>query len=191
MRPLASAAPLLAALALAAAAPAPAHAAETEPDPLLPPPGRCAHESDPSAHHRLQRLALHCLLRGVRARAGLPPLRSSTTLRHSATYKARRIAACRVFTHNPCGDALAKPFLEAHVTRRGKWIVGEDLAWGVGDDASPRTIVAAWLDSPTHREVLLDRKMTHVGVRRRRLRMRGAPVGAVVWVAHLGHRAAA
>lgn len=189
MRPLAPAAPVLAALALCGAAPSASAAGET--DPLLPPAGRCAHESDPGAHHRLQRLALHCLLRGVRRRDDLRPLRSSAALRHSATFKARRIAACRVFTHNPCGDALAKPFLEAQVTRRGKWIVGEDLAWGVGEDASPRAIVAAWLASPTHRRVLLDRKMTHVGVRRRRLRMRGAPVGAVVWVAHLGHRAAA
>jgi len=190
VRPLVPAAPVLAALALCGAA-TPASAAALDPDPLLPPPGRCAHENEPDAHHRLQRLALHCLLRGVRRRDDLRALRSSTTLRHSATYKARRIAACRVFTHNPCGDALAKPFLEAHVARRGKWIVGEDLAWGVGEEASPRATVAAWLDSPTHRAVLLDRKMTHVGVRRRRLRMRGAPVGAVVWVAHVGHRAAA
>ena len=32
------------------------------PDPLLPPSGACAHEDNLEAHHRLQRLAMHCLL---------------------------------------------------------------------------------------------------------------------------------
>ncbi len=155
-------------------------------DPLLPPEGTCAHESNVEAHHRLQRLAMHCLLAEVRERAGLPPLRSSTFLRHSATYKARRIADCKVFSHYPCGDKLAAPFRKASVTTSGGWLVGENLAYGVGDDSSARAILGKWLASPTHRDVLTDRRFTYVGVRRRRLRMKGAPVGSVIWVVHLG-----
>ena len=132
---------------------------------------------------------MHCLLRHLRRKADLRPLRSSVELRHSAIFKARRIAACKVFTHHPCGDQLDRPFQEAQLTRRGRWIVGEDLAWDVGREASPRAILRGWLRSPTHRAVLLDRAFTHVGVRRRRLRMRGAPVGAVLWVAHVGRAA--
>ncbi len=175
---------------LAAAAPASARpAGGVLEDPLLAPSGTCAADDDVEAHHRLQRLAMHCLLRHLRRKAGLRILRSSVGLRHSAIYKARRIAACKVFTHHPCGDELDRPFQEAQLTRRGRWIVGEDLAWDVGRQASPRAILRDWLRSPTHRAVLLDRGFTHVGVRRRRLRMRGAPVGAVLWVAHVGRAA--
>jgi uncharacterized protein YkwD len=178
---------------LATAAPAVAQDAPRAPapadDPLLVPPGRCAGDDAPAAHHRTQRLAMHCLIRGLRRRAGVPIVRSNVPLRHSATYKARRIAACRVFTHAPCGDELSVPFLQADVTRHGPWTVGEDLGWGAGRRATARDVVGRWLRSPTHRAVLVDERFTHLGVRRRRLRMRGAPVGAVLWVAHLGRRA--
>lgn len=129
---------------------------------------------------------MHCLIEHLRAAAHLPALRPSVALRHSAIYKARRIAACRTFTHNPCGDALAVPFQQAQLTRHGRWTVGEDLAWGVGDDATARAIIGKWLRSPSHRRILLTESFTHVGIRRRRLAMKGAPSGAILWVAHLG-----
>ena len=168
------------------AAPAGAQRAD---DPLLAPAGACAGDADPSAHHRVQRLAMHCLLDHLRAEAGLRRLREARALRHSATYKARRIAACRVFSHNPCGDALDVPFHRARLTRHGRWLVGEDLGWGVGPDATARAVLAKWLRSPSHRAVLLARRFSHVGLRRRRLAMEGAPRGAVIWVAHLGRPA--
>jgi uncharacterized protein YkwD len=158
-------------------------------DPLLAPPGTCTGDADPEAHHRTQRLAMHCLLAHLRRDADLPRLRSSTSLRHAATFKARRIAACKIFTHNPCGDALDVPFQEAQLTRHGRWVVGEDLAWGVDQDATARAILAKWLRSPSHRRVLLTRRFSHLGLRRRRLSMKGAPRGSVLWVAHLGRPA--
>ena len=173
------------AILLCFAGTAAAQAAEPE-DPLLAPPGTCTGDANPDAHHRTQRLAMHCLIAHMRREAELPALRSNPSLRHSAIYKARRIAECKTFTHNPCGDELAEPFRRAQVTRRGRWLVGEDLAWGKGRPATARSILQHWLDSPTHRDVLLDRQFSHVGLRRRRLRMKGAPRGAVLWVAHLG-----
>ncbi len=178
-------------LTLVAATPAAAQTTAPPPgdDPLLAPPGRCTGDADPRAHHRTQRLAMHCLIDALRRSAGVPRLRAHATLRHSATYKARRIADCRVFSHTPCGDKLAVPFEQAQLTRTGNWEVGENLAWGVGQDATPRAILAKWLRSPSHRTVFLTRGYTHVGLRRRRLRMKGAPAGSVIWVAHLGRRA--
>jgi len=158
-------------------------------DPLLAEPGRCRGDADPAAHHRTQRLAMHCLVRALRREAGRPRLASNAKLRHSAIYKARRIAACRVFTHTPCGDELAVPFEEAQLNRSGDWLIGENLAWGVDEEATPRAILAKWLASPSHRRVLLTGRFSHLGLRRRRLRMRGAPAGSVIWVAHLGRRA--
>jgi uncharacterized protein YkwD len=158
-------------------------------DRLLAPAGTCIADANAAAHHRTQRLAMHCLLDHLRKDAGLRKLQSNATLRHSAIYKARRIAACKIFTHNPCGDALAVPFREAQLTRRGRWVVGEDLAWDVKEAATARAILTTWLRSPSHRSVLLDKNFSHVGLRRRRLQMKGAPVGAVLWVAHLGRPA--
>ena len=112
--------------------------------------------------------------------------RSSVALRHSAIYKARRIAECKRFTHNPCGDALAVPFHRARVTDYGPWYIGEDLAWQPFRRATARRVAAAWLASPPHRAVLLDERFTHLGVRRRRLALLGKPRGAVLWVVHLG-----
>ena len=179
--------PLLAMLAaLAAAAPAPSAAQEPPADPLLPERGRCRGEANVDAHHRTQRLAMHCLIRGIRRAAGLESVRSSVALRHSAIYKARRIAECKRFTHNPCGDSLAVPFHRAHVTDHGPWFIGEDLAWQLFRRATARRVAAAWLASPKHRAVLLDERFTHLGIRRRRLALVGKPRGAVLWVAHLG-----
>jgi uncharacterized protein YkwD len=155
-------------------------------DPLLPAAGSCAADSDPRAHHRAQRLAMHCVIDRVRLEAGLSRLTPSADLRHSATYKARRIADCRVFTHSPCGDALAVPFRQAALTRIRRWRVGENLAWGVGSASTALNVVHRWLRSPAHRAVLLSSRFAYLGVRRRRLAMRGAPRGAVIWVAHLG-----
>jgi hypothetical protein len=166
-----------------------ASAAHAGDDPLLAPPGRCAGDSDPSAHHRVQRLAMHCLIDAVRRRAGVRRLRSSVELRRSATYKARRIASCRTFTHTPCGDELAVPFRQAAVSRGRSWRIGEDLAWGVGSTSTPRVVLGKWLRSPPHRAVLVDPGFTRIGLRRRRVAMRGAPKGAVIWVAHLGQPA--
>ena len=175
--------PLLALLGTLAGAAAPAIAA---PDPLLPDRGRCDGDRNVDAHHRTQRLAMHCLIRGIRRAAGLQTVRSSVALRHSAIYKARRIAECKRFTHNPCGDSLAVPFRRARVTDHGPWFIGEDLAWQRFRRATARRVAASWLASPAHREVLLDERYTHLGVRRRRLALRGEPRGAVLWVAHLG-----
>ena len=180
--------PLIAMLvALAAAAPAAAAAQDPPPaDPLLPERGRCPGDADVDAHHRTQRLAMHCLVRGIRRAAGVGTVRSSVALRHSAIYKARRIAECKRFTHNPCGDDLAVPFHRAHVTDHGPWFIGEDLAWQPFRYATARRVARAWLASPKHRAVLLDPRFTHLGVRRRRLALEGKPRGAVLWVAHLG-----
>lgn len=180
--------PLVAVLAaLAALAPAAATAQERPPrDPLLPDRGRCPGDANVDAHHRTQRLAMHCLIRGIRRAAGLETVRSSVALRHSAIYKARRIAECKRFTHNPCGDALAVPFHRARVTDHGPWFIGEDLAWQPFRRATARRVASAWLASPAHREVLLDARFSHLGVRRRRLALEGKPRGAVLWVAHLG-----
>lgn len=168
------------------ALPAAAAAQEGEKDPLLPPARACRGAQNVEAHFRTQRLAMHCLINLVREEAGRRKVRSSATLRHSATYKARRIAACKRFTHSPCGDDISVPFHEADVTDGRPWLIGENLGWRPVEEATAFEILRGWLASPSHRRVLVDRRFTHLGVRRRRLRLDDLPSGIVIWVAHLG-----
>ena len=164
----------------------PAALAADEKDPLLPSKRACKGATNVEAHPRTQRLAMHCLVNLVRTKAGRRKVRSSAALRHSATYKARRIAACKRFTHSPCGDQLAAPFHQAHVTKHRAWFVGENLGWRKIEEATAWEIMRGWLESPRHRAVLLDRRFKYLGVRRRRLRLDDLPHGIVIWVAHLG-----
>ncbi len=153
---------------------------------LLAPPGECPGASDAKAHHRIQRLALQCLIRFARQIAVRPDVVESQTLRRSATRKARRIAECRTFTHNPCGDALGAQLRGVDLESR-RWLLGENLTWGArGYRTTAEAAVERWLNSREHRRILLDERFTHLGVRRRRLALKGAPRGAVLWVLHLG-----
>jgi uncharacterized protein YkwD len=43
-------------------------------------------------------------------------------------------------------------------------VLGENLAWGSGGQASPRAIVTNWLRSPAHRRTLLRPGFRRVGV---------------------------
>lgn len=174
---------LLCALVAAAALAAPAPAAG-----LAGAAGRCPGADDPRAHHRTQRLAMHCLVRLARRVASRPPVRSSVVLRHSATRKARRIAECRTFTHFPCGDPLGAEMRRTELERR-RWLLGENLAWGApGKRATALSALRAWLRSEPHLDVLLDRRLDRMGVRRRRLALTGAPRGSVLWILHMGRR---
>ena len=44
------------------------------------------------------------------------------------------------------------------------WGLGETLAWGAGPCSTPASIVAGWMDSPSHRRVMLSRRYVEVGV---------------------------
>src|SRR5919107_1385530 len=42
--------------------------------------------------------------------------------------------------------------------------VGENLAWGQGNLATPRAIAVAWMNSPGHRHNILQPEFTEIGV---------------------------
>jgi hypothetical protein len=44
------------------------------------------------------------------------------------------------------------------------WRVGENLAWGTGALATPGAIVRAWMNSPGHRENILNAHYREIGV---------------------------
>lgn len=129
--------------------------------------------------------AMRCLVGETRAAAGRPALRSASTLGRSAAIKAATLGRCRTFSHTPCGESMVAPMRRSGYAQRC-YSVGENLAW-ITRGATPRAVLQSWLESPPHRETLLDARYRDTGVARRVVTLEGA--GRVeVWVQHFGRR---
>ena len=65
------------------------------------------------------------------------------------------------------------------------WALGETLAWGTGPCSTPAATVAAWMESPSHRRVMLNRRYLEVGVGVV-LGVPSAPASGATYTAELG-----
>ena len=115
------------------------------------------------AHTGLERAVVRTI-NVERLERGLPRLRESRRLaraarRHSADQLRRGLLSHSSADGAPLGARLAR------VTRA--WKVGETVAWLPAAPSAAR-FVRAWLDSPGHREQLLDPAYRRIGVGRRR-----------------------
>lgn len=94
-------------------------------------------------------------------------LRSSPVLAQAAAAHARDMARRRYFDHTFWnGETFidrikGAGYLDGDETR---WTLGENLAWGSGEQSSPNRIVSAWMASPAHREVLPSSHYREVGI---------------------------
>src|SRR3954452_204011 len=107
-----------------------------------------------------------CLLNNERAAAGLHPVAEAQGLTQpSAAYSARMVAE-RFFAHvSPDGGTLVDRLTAArYIAPDGDWTVGENIAWGQGELATPRNIAVAWMNSPGHRHNILTGEFTEIGI---------------------------
>jgi uncharacterized protein YkwD len=51
-----------------------------------------------------------------------------------------------------------------YTSPRSGWALGENLAWGTGSLATPRSIMKAWMDSPGHRANVVKRAYREIGI---------------------------
>jgi uncharacterized protein YkwD len=106
------------------------------------------------------------LLNRERTKRGLAPLRRSGTLDAAASWQSRDMVSHRYFEHRRRGG----PGLVRRIRRTGylnrarRWIVGENIAWGEGGQASPAAIVAGWMASSHHRGNILYRRFRNIGI---------------------------
>jgi uncharacterized protein YkwD len=161
----AAAGSLLAALILLSASARPAAAAS------------CAGADQRGGSAVARAATMRCLVSQARLAARRPALRSSSSLKRSATAKAAAIARCRTFSHTPCGSRAAGAVCYA---------VGENLA-SVSLGTTPRAVLQAWLDSPAHRANLLHTRYRDTGLARRVVNLPGTG-RAEVWVQLFGAR---
>jgi uncharacterized protein YkwD len=87
------------------------------------------------------------------------------TLARAAERHAADMVRRRYFSHVTLGGrAPADRLRETYIPRRRPWAVGETLAWGTSAKSTPRSIVGAWLSSPSHRRVILSARYRDIGV---------------------------
>ena len=117
------------------------------------------------------------LVNAERARRGVGALTWSAALEAEATRYACELISDDFFAHvNPrTGSTLAS---RARAAGYEYWIVGENLAAGQTDPAS---VVSDWMNSPEHRENILNPAFTEMGVGIRT----GGDYG-IYWVQELG-----
>jgi uncharacterized protein YkwD len=145
----------------------------------LAPVGACNGAEDASAAPRVQRRAVRCLVNWARAQDARTRLAPSRALRRAATIKGRNVAACKQFSHTPC-NADVTAAVRASGYRFSTF--GENLFATSQGVASARSVVSAWLRSPTHRETLLHPGFRELGAARVDAPQLLGSDRAVVWV---------
>lgn len=108
-----------------------------------------------------------CLVNRERSSRGLVALKPVAPLTAAAHAYARRMAHDKFFDHTaPNGTTFITRIQRTDYLRGGvrSWSVGENIAWGTGDLATPKAIVAAWMTSPGHRRNILTPGFRELGL---------------------------
>jgi uncharacterized protein YkwD len=146
MRRVLAAVVLLAVLAVPAA---PVGAAA--PQRLLAPVAECPGQTEPRAPLAVQERAMLCLTNAARQAAGRAPLTGLGGLDRAAARKSADILRCDEFSHEACGRDFTY-WIERLADCRS---AAENIAWGTGSLASPRSIFRSWMHSAGHRANIL------------------------------------
>jgi len=110
-----------------------------------------------------------------RVKAGLSPLKGNAELNVSSGIKAQDLLDNQYFAHeSPSGIGVADLAEEAGYEFI---LIGENLA--LGNFKDDQTLVQAWMDSPGHRENILNAKYEDIGVSV----IKGTFEGEVTWLA--------
>ena len=106
-----------------------------------------------------------CLVNVQRARRGQRALRRNADLTRSATAHSHDMVSENYFDHvSPAGETpLGRILASGYLPRRAAYVVGENIAVGMVQLATPAAIVAAWMRSPDHRANILTRDFRDSG----------------------------
>jgi uncharacterized protein YkwD len=163
--------PLLAFVALALVQAAPATAAP------------CAGQGNAGASATAQEKTMLCLVNQARKQRGLAPLAAPSSLAKSAARKSADILRCDEFSHEACGRDFT------HWIERSGYEgcrLGENIAYGSGRFATPRSVFRMWMNSTGHRHNILG-AYTDIGIGLRVGKLDGVR-GAHVWTQQFGSR---
>ena len=107
-----------------------------------------------------------CVLNAERARYGLRALRLDRRLSDASRRHAADMARKDYFSHDSLNGASFVDRIRGSGYLRGarRWTVAENIAWGSGARATPRSIAQAWMNSPGHRANILNPAYRDIGV---------------------------
>jgi uncharacterized protein YkwD len=107
-----------------------------------------------------------CLLNGERADQGLAPLAANDRLATAAAAYAQDLVADSYFSHTgrDGSGVLDRIKRTGYLPDDRAWRIGENLAWGTGALATPASIMQAWMNSPGHRENILNARYREIGI---------------------------
>lgn len=111
--------------------------------------------------------AVRCLINRERTMRGRPALRGSKHLRRAAVGHTADMVSRRRLSHvGSTGQTLRTRASRAGYVRAHdrRWKVGEAIAWASGRSATPARLVASMMASPSHRQVILDRRYRELGI---------------------------
>jgi hypothetical protein len=95
----------------------------------------------------------------------LPPLTQDDKLAAAALEHSQDMVANHYFDHVSLDgrDVVDRIRASGYIPDDQAWTIGENLAWGTGTLATPRSIVLAWMNSQGHRENILRSAFKQIG----------------------------
>jgi uncharacterized protein YkwD len=110
--------------------------------------------------------ATFCLVNVQRARHDLRALRPNADLARSAAGHSEDMVSENYFDHvSPTGETpLQRIKASTYLPRRSTYLLGENIAVGTMQLATPASIVASWMRSPDHRANILNSDFRDSGV---------------------------
>ena len=112
------------------------------------------------------RSAVRCLVNVERAKHGLRGLSSNARLNAAADAHSADMVARQYFAHvTPEGGTVTDRVRQTgYLGGSNDWALGEDIGWGTSTLSTPDAIFHAFMNSPPHRRVILDRDFRQIGV---------------------------
>ncbi len=119
-----------------------------------------------AANVRAVDAATLCLVNLARSADRLRPLHANRELSHVAAGQANSMVRRDYFADaRPSGPTLMSLVaITRYPAHAAEFAVGQNIAWGTGAYTTPAHIVAEWLDSSPHREIMLSREYRDAGV---------------------------
>ena len=107
-----------------------------------------------------------CLVNGVRVAHDARPLRANDELDDVAASQIASMLIGDYFADvSPSGQtALSVVAGTPYPAHAASFAIGQNLAWGYGQDVTPAHIVAEWMASPPHRTIMLGGEYRDAGV---------------------------
>ena len=106
-----------------------------------------------------------CLLNKQRARNDVAKLKRHRDLDRPSAKHSKLMVREKCFEHVCPGEDDLDDRISAYLAAAtGAYGYGENIAWGSGSLATPRSIVRSWMNSEGHRRNILDPDFEHIGI---------------------------